>query len=93
MRTSRKCPCSSSILARNFTHKVPEEPAVAETEVEKVLDVDSTMSNWGDWAKMLLRCSVSATRFTRKPLPAFQPPLGGLTVILPKVPSTSASKI
>lgn len=67
------------------------EPAVAVIEVEKVLDVEAVMSNWGDWARILLRSWVSLTKFTRKPLPAFHPPLGGLTVILPRVPTTRAS--
>ena len=75
------------------THSVPV-PLVAMAEV--VTDwvvLAAAMVNWGDWARIVLRSVSSLTRLTWKPAPDFQPPLGGFTVVLPRLLSTRAARI
>lgn len=59
---------------------------------EDVVVVACTIENCCDWAKMVFRFCESATRLTWKPVPVGNPVLGGLTVNLPAVPSTSAAR-
>ena len=70
------------------------EPVELALEDEDELDeVSSLMSNSSDCARMVF-CSVSfLTKFTRKPLPVGQPPLGALTVVSLSEESTLAASI
>lgn len=45
-----------------------------------------------DWARMVLSSSGLSTRLTLKPLPTGHPPLGALSVVVRRVPSTKAER-
>jgi len=63
-----------------------------EEVVDPLEEEAAVMLNWLDWAKRVSRSSLSLARLTWKPSPVGQPPLGGLQMIRPRVPSTRASR-
>jgi len=72
--------------------KEGEEEVVDPVLLPELVVLAAVMLNWSDWARILLRSWVSLTRFTWNVPPVGQPALGGFTVVVPRVPSTRASR-
>ncbi len=72
------------------THRTPVPVLAVPVRVEERLAEACLMVNCSDCARMVFVFSASLTRLTWKPVPAFHPPLGGLTVIFPRLLGTRA---
>lgn len=68
------------------------KPYEVSTTTMELEDAAAVILNWPDCASILFKFSVFVTKLTRKPVPVGHPPLGGLQVVFPRVPSTSAAR-